>query len=469
MSKVNERQVSREKMIAAWAIALGAIAPMLDSTMINIAIKQLNHTFGTTLDIVQWGITGYVLALALIIPIAGWLVNQYNGKYVFISASILFGMTSVLAGISWNVESFIIFRIIQGMSAGVITTLMFTLLIKTTGQDHIGKVMAIVSTPMIFGPILGPVIGGVIIHFVSWRWMFFINVIVVIIAMLLQMKYLPNFKPLNKEKSIDMIGVILLGLISISMIYGLTKASDYHSFYNTTTMVLLAVSCVFILVYCVYNKMKSDNTILPISLFKRRNYTASFIGLFLSNIGIMGPMVIIPLYFQTFKQFSPIEAALALIPQGLGMLITRPYIGKVIDQFGAKWVVIISVIISMFGSVPLLFITEHTSIVVLSLILFLRGCSVGGINLGLTTDAYMGMDEHKLAEAGVGINMIENVGSSFGTAFIATVLSLVVNQLGSSMANNIIAYHAGFLVSVITLILLVIPALFLTQKSKATV
>ena len=106
---------------------------------------------------------------ALVIPIAGWLVNQFNGKYVFIGASILFGITSVLAGISWNAESFIVFRIIQGMSAGIITTLMFTLLIKTTGQDNIGKVMAVVSTPMIFGPILGPVIGGFIIHIVSWR------------------------------------------------------------------------------------------------------------------------------------------------------------------------------------------------------------------------------------------------------------------------------------------------------------
>ena len=94
------------------------------------------------------GITGYVLALALVIPIAGWLVNQFNGKYVFIGASILFGITSVLAGISWNAESFIVFRIIQGMSAGIITTLMFTLLIKTTGQDNIGKVMAVVSTPI---------------------------------------------------------------------------------------------------------------------------------------------------------------------------------------------------------------------------------------------------------------------------------------------------------------------------------
>ncbi|MFS4464831.1 DHA2 family efflux MFS transporter permease subunit [Staphylococcus haemolyticus] len=469
MSKLNDSQVSREIMIAAWAIALGAIAPMLDSTMINIAIKQLNNAFNTTIEITQWGITGYVLALALVIPIAGWLVNQFNGKYVFIGASILFGITSVLAGISWNVESFIVFRIIQGMSAGIITTLMFTLLIKTTGQDHIGKVMAVVSTPMIFGPIMGPIIGGFVIHIVSWRWMFFINVLVVIIAILLQIKYLPNFVPFNKSKSIDILGMILLGLISISTIYGLTKASDYHSFYNRTTILLLIIGCIMILMYYIHNKVKHDNTILPLSLFTKGNYTASFIGLFLSNIGIMGPMVIIPLYFQTFKHYTPIEAALALIPQGIGMLITRPYLGKLIDQYGAKWVVLISVIISMFGSIPLLFITDHTSIIALSIILFLRGCSVGGINLGLTTDAYMGIKESVLAEAGVGINMIENIGSSIGTAFIATILSVVLNQLGNSLTHNIIAYHAGFLVSVITLILIIFPALFLTNKSKATI
>lgn len=137
MSNQGTNQVSKETMTAAWAIALGAIAPMLDSTMINIAIKQLNQTFKTTLDTVQWGITGYTLALAMIIPVAGWLINQFNGKHVFIGASLLFGLTSVLAGISWNVESFIIFRIIQGLSAGVITTLMFTLLIKTTDRKSV--------------------------------------------------------------------------------------------------------------------------------------------------------------------------------------------------------------------------------------------------------------------------------------------------------------------------------------------
>lgn len=466
MTDTDNTQLSKSTMTAAWAIALGAIAPMLDSTMINIAIKQLNQTFGTTLDSVQWGITGYVLALAMIIPVAGWLINHFNGKQVFISASILFGVASLFVGVSWNIETFILFRVIQGLSGGIITTVMFSLLIKTTGQEHIGKVMAIVSTPMILGPILGPVIGGFIIYYATWRWMFFINIVVVIIAIMLQIKFLPNFKPFNKDKSLDVIGVVVLALISLVFIYGLTKATNYHHFLNTETIIYVSVGLGLVIIYYLYNRYKKNDTILPLSLFKKRNYTASFIGLFLFNVGIMGPMVIIPLYFQTFKHYTAIGAALALIPQGLGMLLTRPYIGKAIDKYGAKWVVIISLVIAMFGSIPLLLITQHTSIFWLALILFIRGCSVGGINLGLTTDAYMRLDDNEIAEAGVGVNMIENIGSSFGTAFIATILVMVVHQLGSSVENNLKAYHAGFLVSVIALIIIVIPSLFLTHKRK---
>lgn len=170
--KAQSQQIPKETMHAAWAIAIGAIAPMLDSTMINIGIKQLNQTFHTSIDIVQWGITGYILALAIAIPFSGWLMNQFNSKNVFIIAMSLFGLTSLMVGLSNSVNVFILFRIVQGFSAGVITSLMFTLLVKTAGQENIGKVMAIVSTPMIFGPILGPTLGGFIIHFASWRWMF---------------------------------------------------------------------------------------------------------------------------------------------------------------------------------------------------------------------------------------------------------------------------------------------------------
>lgn len=466
MTNQEMKSISKETMTAAWAITLGAIAPMLDSTMVNIAIKQLNQTFNTTIDIVQWGITGYVLALAVIIPIAGWLINQFDGKYVYISASILFGLTSLLVGTSWSVTSFIIFRIIQGLCAGIIITLMFTLLVKITGQEQIGKVMGIVSTPMIFGPIFGPVIGGFIIHFASWRWMFYLNVLIVIISVILQIKYLPKFKPFNKSKSIDVIGIILLSLISFTLIYGLTKATDYHGFFNETTIFYFIISCLLMLSYYFYNTIRKNNTILPLSLFRKKNYTASFMGLFLSNIGIMGPMIIIPLYFQVFKHYTAIEAAIALIPQGVGMLITRPYIGKLIDQYGAKWIAIVSVFISMLGSIPLLFIDQNTSIIWLSLILFIRGCSVGGINLGLTVDAYIDLRENEISEAGVGINMIENVGSSFGTAFIATIIAMLMTHFEHTTNQNIVSYHFGFLVSVLSLLMIIIPGLYLTNRKK---
>lgn len=155
-------------MIAAWAIALGAITPMLDATMINIAIKDLTQDFHTTLSIIQWGVTGYLLALAIAVPISGWLMNQFNSKRVFISAVVGFGITSLATGLSSNIVTFISFRLLQGFSAGVITTLMSTMLVLIAGQKYIGRVIAIVSTPMILGPILGPVLGGLIIHFATW-------------------------------------------------------------------------------------------------------------------------------------------------------------------------------------------------------------------------------------------------------------------------------------------------------------
>jgi len=206
--KTKKSGFPKEILTASWAIALGAIAPMLDSTMVNIAINELTKDFNTTLDTIQWAITGYVLALAIAVPVSGWFMNKFNGKKIFIGAVIAFGVISVFAGMSWNISSFIFFRLLQGFSAGIITPLMSTLLVKTAGPENIGKVMAIVSTPMIFGPILGPVIGGLIVQGASWHWIFFINVFIVLIAAPLMMKTIPDFEPFNKKSKLDAFGII---------------------------------------------------------------------------------------------------------------------------------------------------------------------------------------------------------------------------------------------------------------------
>lgn len=466
--KIKEPRLPKEILAAAWAIALGAIAPMLDSTMVNIAVDTLIKDFNTTLNIVQWSITGYVLALAIAVPVSGWLMNKFNGKKIFVGAVIAFGVISVFIGISWSIFSFIFFRLLQGFSAGIITTLMMTLLVKTAGQENLGRVMAIVSTPMIFGPIFGPVIGGFIVQGASWHWIFFINVFIVLIAVPLMLKYIPDFEPFNKDSKLDVFGIIILSLTSVALIFGITKAADHASFHNDQTILWAGVGFVFVIIYLVYNRIRKNQTVLPMSLFRHKTFLASTIGLFLANIAIMGPMLILPLFFINIHDFTPIQASLALIPQGIGMLVTRPLIGKLIDGIGAKYVVKFSLVISLIGSTPLIFITDKTSMIWISIVLFIRGTGVGGIMLPLMSDAYTGIDDKQLPQAGVGINIIENLGSSFGTAIIATVVATAIHGLQSTIANDLKGYHAGFLVSAVVLAVIFIPSLFLTHKKNAS-
>lgn len=412
--------------------------PMLDSTMINIAINDLTKYFDTSLNFIQWGVTGYILAMAVAVPFSGWLMDHFDGKRVYISAVITFGIVSVLTGLSPNIFWFILFRLIQGFSAGIISTLMATLLVKTTGQDKIGRVMAIVSIPMILGPILGPVVGGFIIHYVSWQWIFYLNIIVMIIITPVMIKRLPSYEPFNKGKRLDWFGIINLSLISITLIYGITHATETASFTNIETVLVLSASIILIVIYLIYNRIKDYQTVLPTNLFKNRNYAASSSGLFLANLAIMGPMIIFPLFFQNFKGFNTIEAAIALMPQGIGMLFARPLIGKLTDQYGAKKVILVSLILSIVASIPFVFVDGNTSIVILSMLLLLRGISVGGILLPFTTNTYADLKDEQLPQAGITINIVENIGSSFGSALIATVVATI------SIHNHIMAFHIGF-------------------------
>ena len=329
--------------------------------------------------------------------------------------------------------------------------------------------MAIVSTPMIFGPILGPVLGGFIIQAASWRWIFFINVFIILIAAPLMMRTLPNFEPFNRKSKLDIFGILDLSAMSAALIYGITKAADHATFKNSESLIWTGLGLLFLIVYIVYDYRKQHVTVLPLTIFSHRSFKASSVGLFFANIAIMGPMLILPLFFQNFRHFSAMEAAIALIPQGLGMLVTRPLIGKLIDKLGAKYVVIVSLIISLIGTIPLVFVTDKTSMVWIALILFIRGTSFGGINLPLTSDAYTGLADEELPDAGVGINIIENLGSSFGSAIIATVVATVLQGVQPTITHELSAYHAGFLFSVIALALIFIPSIFLTNKTKSTV
>lgn len=171
MQKQNE--IPKSILTIAWVVVFGAMAPLLDSTMINIAINNLVHSFNSSVTTVQWTITCYLLATGIAVPFSSWLLNKFNGKYVFMTGEILFGIGSVLSAIAPSIQFLIGARLIQGFAGGLIMPLLTTLLVQTAGPEIMGRMMATVGLPMILGPLLGPVLGGVIIKFLSWHWIFF--------------------------------------------------------------------------------------------------------------------------------------------------------------------------------------------------------------------------------------------------------------------------------------------------------
>jgi EmrB/QacA subfamily drug resistance transporter len=458
--------IPKSIMNIAWILVLGAIMPLLDSTMVNIAIKHLSYDFCTGLDSIQWVISGYVLSMAISVPLAGWMVQRFNGKWLMISANILFLTASIASGFSWSINSMIIFRIIQGISAGFIMTLVITLGIEVAGRDRMGRMMSTIGIPMVLGPILGPVIGAVIVQFLSWRYIFFVNIPIGILAITLMIIKLPNFTPVNRKAKFDFIGITLLGASSATLIYGIAKAAKNTTFNNIVTITYVASGVVILAIYIIYAAIKKEHAILPLHLFKSKNFSAVMVGLFLAGIATNGPMLLLPLFFQNIKGFSVLNTGLILIPQGIGMLVARPLIGKLTDKLGARNVVLVSLTLAIVGTIPFVFFGEASSLIVVSVFLFVRGIGIGGVALPMMTDAYTGMVKQEIAQASVGTRLMQNIGGAFGSAVLATVVSLSIQGKVPTTPIMTTAYHNGFMLALILSLVLLLPALFLTNKKS---
>ena len=288
---------------------------------------------------------------------------------------------------------FLCYHATRGFSkyVGGLNRLVTTLCVEVAGRERMGRMMSAVGIPAVLGPILGPVIGAVIVQFLSWRCIFFVNIPIGILAITLMILKLPNFTPAKIKAKFDLVGIILLGAGSAALIYGITKAAKNATFNNSATIGYVAAGVAILAIYMIYAIMKKEQAILPLYLFKLRNFSAVMVGLFLAGIATNGPMLLLPLFFQNIKGFSVLSTGLILIPQGIGMLIARPLIGKLTDKLGARDVVLVSLTLAIIGTIPFVFFNEASSLIVMGVVLFVRGMGIGGVTIPMMTDAYTGM------------------------------------------------------------------------------
>lgn len=485
------QKIPRSTIVIALVIVFGAMAPLLDSTMVNIAINNLVTSFHSSVTTVQWTVTCYLLATGIAVPFSSWLLNRFDGQHVFLAGEVLFGIGSVLSAVSPTIQWLIVARLIQGFAGGIIMPLLTTLIVQTAGAAVMGQMMATVGLPMILGPLFGPIIGGVIIKFVSWRWIFWINVPVVLISILLIVTKMPHYPAQNRAAKLDLPGIILLITASSSIIYGMVQAAHRANFTNHTTLLYMVLGLVALLAYLWWGARRQGRAVLPLALFRFRSFNGAGIGLFMAGTVLNGAMLLLPLYFQNVRGMSVIAAALALLPQGIGMLVSRGITGRLTDQLGAKYVVLVSALIAGAGTLPFYWFDQHTAFWLIAGVLFIRGIGAGGIMMPLMADAYTGMQADQIPAATIGSRIIQNIGSAFGSALVTTVVmaystshvatfqaQLKAGHFQVAPAHSVAfttahltairtaAFQNGFLLVTLAALALLLPTLLLTNKQK---
>lgn len=451
----------------ALILVFGAIASQLDSTMVNVAINTLATDLHSTVSAIQWVITGYVLAMGLAVPISGWAIGRFGGKNVYMFSLWVFLISSLLCSLAWNTGSLIGFRLIQGIGAGLLIPTMQNVLVQSAGGRSLGRLIAIISIPALLGPILGPVIGGLIMDNMSWRWIFYVNIPIMTVALWLSWRHIPKDESSKDKLRLDAIGFLLLSPSFAGLIYGISKISSQGQLISAGVLVPLAAGLVLLAAYIVYALRSSRPPLLDLHLFRSRHFLASNVTLFLSGMVMNGVLLLLPLYYEQVRGESVLMTGLLLIPQGVGMLITRSWIGGLADRVGPRSIVLFSLAVTFVASIPFAFAGADTNHFLLGTAQLVRGAALNGILIPIMVSAYKGLRKEQIPHASISTRIFQTIGGAFGSAVLATVIGQQLKGgAGASLSSLAHAYQTAFWWSVGFAAVSFLPAMFLSGRGK---
>jgi EmrB/QacA subfamily drug resistance transporter len=413
------------KLIAI--LLLGAIPALLDTTIVNVAIDTIGRDLHATVSAIQWVITGYLLSFAMIIPFSGWALARFGGRATWLFALTVFLTGSVLSGAAWNIGSLIGFRVLQGIGGGLLLPLLTTLVTQQAGGRQLGRLIASVSLPVAVVPILGPVISGLIISNISWRWIFYVNVPLCLLAIALAWRGLPagERKPATAARPprLDLTGLLLLCPALVGLLYGLAQVSSSGGFGHPQVFGPIAAGLVLLAGFAVHALRMTGEPAVDLRLFRSRSFTGASGLMFLGGLSIYGAMLLLPLYFQQARGYGPLAAGLLLVPQGVGSLLPRTILGKLTDRLGPRPVSLAGIALAAVGTVPFALAGPHTSVVLLGAALVVRGAGLGAATIAPMAGAFQGLPKADLPHASSAIRITQQVGGSFGAAVLVVILT----------------------------------------------
>jgi EmrB/QacA subfamily drug resistance transporter len=476
--------LTKDILVPAVVVVLGAITTILDATIVNVALPTLGQDLHTSISTIQWVPTIYLLAFASVIPLSGWVAGRFGAKRVWIVSLALFMTGSLLSGLSPSIGALIGFRVVQGLGGGMIMPLGQAILARVAGPKRMGRVMSIVGVPMLLVPVFGPLIGGALISAASWRWIFFVNLPVGLLAIACALRLLPRSEPTPSQR-LDVTGVALVSGGLALFLYGLAQTSQHAHLATPSALGPMAAGTVLVGLF-VRHALRVPNPLVDVRLFRHRGFATGAALNLVVGTALFGVALLLPLYFEIVRGRSPLDTGLLLAPQGLGAALSITGAGYLTDRVGARRVVPVGVALAVVGTAWYTQIGAHTSYPATVAALLLIGAGMGATVTPAMAAAFQDLPPTAMGQATSAMNVVQRVAGALGSALLAVVLQHAITARLSGFHGGIgqagalaaasphaasalaTAFGVSFAVSFGICLIAMVPAVLLPGRRRQT-
>jgi EmrB/QacA subfamily drug resistance transporter len=464
------------KWIVGIVFVFGLFMDLLDMTIVNVALPELARDLKVDpregASTIQWVVTGYLLSLAVFIPVSGWAGDRFGTKRIFMIALTLFTTGSLLCGVAWNIESLIGFRILQGVGGGILTPVGTAMLFRAFPPQERAKAAAILMIPMVVAPASGPVLGGYLSEYHDWRWIFFINIPVGLLGLLFAGMFLKEEKQPSPGR-LDIPGFILGAAGLAALMYALAEAGPNG--FDDPQVIAFGIGGLAILAVFAIVELMVREPMIEMRLFRNRLFTAMNFVQIVGFAGLMGGLFLLPLLLQEEMGLSPFESGLTTFPQAFGVVAMVQVAGRIYNNIGPRRMLLVGMAGVAVTTLCFLLVELNTSQWWIRLMMFARGMSFACILIPMQTATYATMRPHEMGRASAIFNANRQIAASFGVALLATVLSNRLSAhdtvLGPPPLGNpeaaLDAFHEAFLAAVALTGLGAIASMFVSDKDAA--
>ncbi|PPK66174.1 DHA2 family efflux MFS transporter permease subunit [Actinokineospora auranticolor] len=403
-------------------VLLGGLMGLVDSTIVNVGMDTLAGRFDSSLATVGWVATGYLLAVTAAIPLTAWAVDRFGARRMWLVGLAVFTGFSLASGLAWDVPSLITFRVLQGFGGGMLDPIMLTLLARAAGQARVGRVMGLMGIVIPLGPVLGPILGGLIIDGLDWRWMFLINVPIGVLAFLLSLPVVPTDPVERGGARLDILGLALLTPGFGALVFALSRASEGTGIGSTPVVVALALGVLLLLGYGAHALRAGRDALIDLALFRSRSFAAAVTVMGLTGVMLFSSLFLVPLYYQLARDFDVLRAGLLLAPLGVGSFVGMPIAGRLSDKVGTRALVPAGAAVIAVSTLVLTQVDAGSSLVLLAACALLTGLGLGFVGAPTMGSLYRTLPAESISQGTSALYIVNQLGASAGIAVSAMLL-----------------------------------------------